>query len=38
MNYFNLGIQEHKAVTDVQFNIMVYQKLQDALNQINYGF
>lgn len=38
MNYFNLGIQEHKAITDVQFNIMVYQKLQDALNTIDYGF
>ena len=38
MDYWNLGTQEHKALTDVSFNIQVYIRLKEALDQQDYGF
>lgn len=38
MDYYKLGIQEHKAITDVQFNIMVYKKLKESMENVDWGF
>lgn len=38
MDYFDIGVQEHMALTDVQYDIMVYQKLKDLLDNKDYGF
>ncbi len=38
MDYWKLGTQEHLALTDVQYNIMVYKKLREALDNVDYGF
>ena len=38
MDYYHLGTQEHKALSDVQYNIMVYRRLKEALENVDYGF
>lgn len=38
MDYWNLGVQEHLALTDVQYNIQVYVRLKEALEKQDFGF
>ena len=38
MQYFDLGEQEHKALTDVQYCIMIYNRLTELLENQDFGF
>ena len=38
MKYFDLGIQEHQAISDVKYNIIVYLKLKELEANYDYGF
>lgn len=38
MNYFELGVQEHRAISDVKYNIIVYKKLKELEENYDYGF
>ena len=38
MNYWDLGTQEHLALSDVQYDIQIYKKLKECLENQDYGF
>lgn len=38
MDYYDFGIQTHTALDDIKNNILIYKKLQAALDTVDYGF